>query len=1147
MAFVHLHLHSEYSLLDGACRIKAIPAYALAMGMSACAITDHGAMYGAVEFYNACKLVGVKPIIGCEVYVAPDSRFDKEMKEQRAYHHLVLLCKNDIGYKNLIYMVSKANTEGFYQKPRIDLELLSDHHEGLVCLTGCIAGRIPQAILNNNEKEAYRYASVLKSLFGEDLYLEIQDHGLDEEKTVNEAMKKLSKELSIELVATNDVHYIKKKDSTLQNVLVCMQTNNVLNDSNPLGFETDEYYFKDEARMRELFADIPEAIDNTAVIADKCDFEFEFGKYYFPKVKFDDKMTASEYLRKLTMEGFEAKAASGKIDFSLNLRDAYIKRIDYELNTISSMGYSEYFLIVADFVNYARNSLIPTGPGRGSGAGSLVAYLINITEVDSLKYNLLFEAFLNPERISMPDFDIDFCYFKREQVIDYVKQKYGYNRVSQIVTFGTLAPRAAIRSVGRALGMSYNEVDEVANKVPRTMKLSMDDVMRVPEIQTMYNSSERIRQLLNLSRQVEGMPKNISTHAAGVVISDRPLYEYVPLTVSGEDVLTQYNMNDIASLGLLKFDFLGIRYLTIIDDTEKMIREKQPNFDIKNVPLDDRLTYELLTRGNTDGVFQLESAGMKQMLGRYKPNNIRDIMSAIALYRPGPAKFIDRFIDNRAKAEEIKYTIPALEPILKETFGCIVYQEQVMEIFRAIAGYSYGKADVVRRAISKKKADVIASERSNFVEGAVALGASYEDAEGLFEDMTGFANYGFKKAHAAAYAFVSFRTAYLKAHYPAYYMSALLTSVLGDMTKTALYVADAKKMGIKLLAPDINVSGMSFTATEDGNIRYGMLALKNVGEPFVRKIIEERKNRPFRSFADFVERMADKDINKRQVESLIKCGAFDSFGIYRSVLLQVYENLIDLAHEKHRNDLSGQLGFFGGSDENIDIEYPDIADFTMAQKLMIEREVSGLCFSGHPVDEYKEITANLPHSEIISVVSSEITDERNEKLCGVVTNIITKNTRNGKTVAFVTLEDDTAQIELVVFNDIFEGQRELFILDKPLYVEGRITQKEDEYPKLVVSRASLLTNETAKSAPERRVTEFKRERTLYLRVPSVGSSEYRRALALVEIFDGGTPVVFYDMSDKKYLKISGRGVAASEFVLAELGEILGSPNVVCKG
>lgn len=470
-----------------------------------------------------------------------------------------------------------------------------------------------------------------------------------------------------------------------------------------------------------------------------------------------------------------------------------------------------------------------------------------------------------------------------------------------------------------------------------------------------------------------------------------------------------------------------------------------------------------------------------------------------------------------------------------------------MEIFRAIAGYSYGKADVVRRAISKKKADVIASERSNFVEGAVALGASYEDAEGLFEDMTGFANYGFKKAHAAAYAFVSFRTAYLKAHYPAYYMSALLTSVLGDMTKTALYVADAKKMGIKLLAPDINVSGMSFTATEDGNIRYGMLALKNVGEPFVRKIIEERKNRPFRSFADFVERMADKDINKRQVDSLIKCGAFDSFGIYRSVLLQVYENLIDLAHEKHRNDLSGQLGFFGGSDENIDIEYPDIADFTMAQKLMIEREVSGLCFSGHPVDEYKEITANLPHSEIISVVSSEITDERNEKLCGVVTNIITKNTRNGKTVAFVTLEDDTAQIELVVFNDIFEGQRELFILDKPLYVEGRITQKEDEYPKLVVSRASLLTNETAKSAPERRVTEFKRERTLYLRVPSVGSSEYRRALALVEIFDGGTPVVFYDMSDKKYLKISGRGVAASEFVLAELGEILGSPNVVCKG
>jgi len=1148
LSFVHLHLHSEYSLLDGACRIKSIPAYALAMGMDACAITDHGVMYGAVEFYNACKAVGVKPIIGCEVYVAPNSRFDKEKQDTKSYHHLVLLCKNEVGYKNLIYMISKSYTEGFYQKPRIDMELLSEHHGGLICLTGCIAGRIPQAILNNNEREAYSYASQLKSLFSEDLYLEMQDHRLNEEKSVNAALKRISAELEIELVATNDVHYIKKKDSTLQNVLVCMQTNNVLGDSNPIGFETDEYYFKDEAKMRELFADCPKAIDNTAIIAQKCNFEFEFGKYYFPKISFDDKLSAGEYLSKLTMEGFEKKVREGKISFEKNSREEYLKRIEFELDTIISMGYAEYFLIVADFVNYARDSLIPTGPGRGSGAGSLVAYLINITEVDSLAYNLLFEAFLNPERISMPDFDIDFCYFKREQVIDYVKQKYGSDKVSQIIAFGTLAPRAAIRSVGRALGMSYNEVDEVANKVPRALKITMDDVMRQPDVQLMYNSSEKIRNLLNLSKQVEGMPKNITTHAAGVVISDRPLYEYVPLALSGDDVLTQYNMNDIASLGLLKFDFLGIRYLTIIDDTEKMVREKDPTFDIKKAPLDDKLTYELLTKGNTDGVFQLESAGMKQMLGRYKPNNIRDIMSAIALYRPGPAKFIDRFIENRADPKSIKYTIPALEPILSETFGCIVYQEQVMEIFRAIAGYSYGKADVVRRAISKKKADVIASERSNFIDGAVALGATYEDAEGLFEDMTGFANYGFKKAHAAAYSFVSFRTAYLKAHYPAYYMSALLTSVLGDMNKTALYVADAKRMGISLLAPDINHSGVDFTPTDDGNIRYGMLALKNVGEPFVRGIIEERKNGRFLSFADFVERMADKDINKRQVESLIKCGAFDSFGIYRSVLLQVYENLIDLAVEKKRNELSGQLGFFGGGDDTIEIDYPDIPDFTASQKLMIEREVSGLCFSGHLIDEYKEITKVLPHIDILSIISSENDNERTEKVCGVITGVAVKSTRNGKSVAFVTLEDDTASIELIVFNDIFEAKRELLTIDTPLYVEGRITRKEDEYPKLVVTSLEHVSfNATKNALSEEKNQPPKKERTLYLRVPSVDSTEYRRALALVEIFDGAVPVVFYDMSEKKYLKISGRGVADTQFVISELTELLGSVNVVIKG
>ena len=1150
MAFVHLHLHSEYSLLDGACRIKAIPAYALAMGMNACAITDHGVMYGAVEFYNACKAVGVKPIIGCEVYLAPRSRHDKDVQVDSGYSHLVLLCKNETGYKNLIYMVSKANTEGFYQKPRIDMELLCDHCEGLVCLSGCIAGRIPQYILNNNYPAAIEEAKRLRSLFGEDFYFELQNHSLEEEKIVNEALCEISHELGIELVATNDVHYIKKKDSTLQNVLVCMQTNNVLSDKNPLGFETDEYYFKDESRMRELFPDHPEAIDNTVKIAEKCNFDFEFGKYYFPKISFDDKLSAGEYLKKLTMQGFEEKVGAGKIDFSKNTRDEYIQRINYELNTIISMGYAEYFLIVADFVNYARKTLIPTGPGRGSGAGSLVAYLINITEVDSLEYNLLFEAFLNPERISMPDFDIDFCYFKREQVIDYVKQKYGHDKVCQIIAFGTLAPRAAIRNVGRALGMSYSEVDEVASKVPRVLKITMDDVMRQSDIRIMYESSEKIRQLLNLSKQIEGMPKNVTTHAAGVVISDRPLYEYVPLALSGDDVLTQYNMNDIASLGLLKFDFLGIRYLTVIDDTEKAVREKDKSFDIREVPLDDALTYELLSKGNTDGVFQLESSGMKQMLTRFRPRNIRDIMSAIALFRPGPAKFIDRYIENRTDSKRISYALPGLEPILAETYGCIVYQEQVMEIFRAIAGYSYGKADVVRRAISKKKADVIASERDNFINGAMLLGASAEEAETLFEDMTGFANYGFKKGHAAAYSFVSYRTAYLKAHYPAYYMASLLSSVLGDMNKTAIYVADAKRMGIRLLAPEINTSGVSFTATDDGNIRYGMLALKNVGEPFIRSIIGERKNGVFLSFSDFIERMADKDINKRQVESLIKCGAFDAFGIYRSSLLQIYETLIDLTLEKKRNNLSGQIGFFGGGDDVASVDYPDVADFTLAEKLMIEREVSGLCFSGHMIDEYKPVMENLDHSSVLSVISVNYHDTTPDvNVCGMVTSVVVKAARNGKSVAFVTLEDDTAQIELIVFNDIFDKFRELFTLDTALYVFGRISQKEDEYPKITVRSVTRLAKEPVQRSLSVKATvnELKTPKTVYLRVDSVNSVLYRRSLALCEIFTGTVPLVYYDISTKKYYKMDNKGIEASEFLIRELSELLGSENVVVKG
>ena len=1140
--FVHLHLHSEYSLLDGACRIKAIPAYALAMGMSAVALTDHGAMYGAVEFYNACKAVGVKPIIGCEVYLAPEGMTDRTQREGNPYYHLVLLCKDQTGYKNLIYMVSKSYTEGFYQKPRIDMDLLREHSKGLVCLSGCLAGKIPQLILKNNITEAYSHALEMKELFGDDFYLEIQDHGLAEEKQILPVLGEISKKYSIPLVATNDVHYIKKKDAELQNVLVCMQTNNVVSEKNPLGFETDEYYFKDEFKMRQLFSAYPDAIDNTAVIADKCNFEFDFSKYIYPKISFDENLTAEQYLKKMTLEGFEDKIAKGKIKFDRISREDYLERIKYELNIICSMGYAEYFLIVADFVNYARNNDIPTSPGRGSGAGSLVAYLINITEVDSLEYGLLFDAFLNPERVSMPDFDIDFSDTKRLDVINYVKNKYGFDRVCQIITFGTLAPRAAVRSVGKALGMSYADVDEVAKKIPREKKVTIDYVMNLPEIKKMMDGNETVRKLLNFSRQVEGMPKNISTHAAGVVICDKPIYEYVPLAVSGEDVLTQYNMNDIASLGLLKFDFLGIRYLTVIDDTVKMIQEKDKSFDLTKISLDDKKTYELLSAGKTDGVFQLESAGMKQMLGRYRPSTIRHIMSAIALYRPGPAKFIDKYIENSADPEKIKYTLPALAPILDETYGCIVYQEQVMEIFRAIAGYTYGKADIVRRAISKKKADVIAAERENFINGAVELGADRVDAEELFEDMTGFSDYGFKKAHAAGYAFVSYRTAYLKANYPAYYMASLLTSVLGDMAKTALYVNDAKKLGIKLLPPDINSSGLNFTVAEDGNIRYGLLALRNVGVGFVNELILERKKKPFTSFSDFIERMMDKDINKRQVESLIKSGAFDSFGIYRSSLLAVYEKMIDLCSEKQRSLMTGQVDLFGNTERADTVEYPKIPDFTVKEKLALEREVSGLCFSGHLIDEYKDIVSKIDRTEMMRIMI-ESTDNEAVTVCGVINGITAKSTRSGKDMAFITLEDETAELEVIIFPDMYASKRELFTVDTPLVIKGRVSQKEDEYPKIVAENAERITEYTV--IPTKPVAKPK-EATLYLRVESVDSASFKRAVAIADIFDGACKVVFYDKSTGKYIKMADRGVLASDFVIRQLVEILGSENVVLR-
>ena len=896
MDFVHLHLHSEYSLLDGACRIADIPKAAKAAGQSAVAITDHGVLYGAVAFYKACKAEGIQPIIGCEVYVAPRTRFDKDGRRDISGNHLVLLCKNQKGYENLIAMVSKSFTEGFYQKPRVDIELLKAHSEGLIALSACLAGFIPRAITGGDYTGAREHAKLLSDIFGKgNFYLELQDHGIPEQKEVNAELIKMAKDMELPLVATNDVHYLRKLDADNQAVMMCIQTGNTLADGKPIGFETDEFYFKSAAEMSALFRETPEAITNTVEIAERCRFDFAFGNLYLPKIASEHGQPPRELLRAFTFRGLEDKIQKGYISFETYTKEEYVARAEYELSVIEQMGFTDYILIVRDYVNYAKEHGIAVGPGRGSGAGSLVNYLIGITDVDSLKFDLLFERFLNPERVSMPDIDVDFCYERRDEVIRYVSEHYGPEHVAQIVTFGTMAARAAIRDVGRALGMNYAEVDRVANLVPRELGVTLNDALKRKELKELYESDANIARLLDTARALEGMPRHASTHAAGVVITDREVSSYVPLAVNGETVVTQFDMDTVAELGLVKFDFLGLRYLTIIDDAERLIREKDPNFDIRKIPFDDAETYKLISAGQTGGVFQLESKGMKQVLTQLCPDCIDDVIAAIALYRPGPMDSIPQYIERRHGRGRTEYKHPALERILSKTYGCIVYQEQVMQIFREIAGYSLGKADIVRRAMSKKKASVMEAERELFLAGAKERGMREADAAELFEDMASFASYAFNKSHAASYAVITYQTAYLKTHFMAEYYAALLTSVLGDFTKTAEYIGECNKARISVLPPDVNESISTF-GTAGGKIRFGLLALKGVGRLFVEQIIQNRKqNGPFISFEDFITRMGGYDLNKRQVESLIKSGAFDGLGVYRSQLLASYEKIIENA------------------------------------------------------------------------------------------------------------------------------------------------------------------------------------------------------------------------------------------------------------
>jgi len=1157
--FVHLHLHSEYSLLDGACRISDIPKAAKRAGHTACALTDHGVMYGAVAFYKACIKEGIKPIIGCEVYVANTSRFEKTQTQDGHSCHLVLLCKNDTGYKNLIYMVSEAFLNGFYVKPRIDMDLLRSHSDGLVALSACLGGFIPKRIVAGDYEGAAAYALEMKEIFGDDFYLEVQDHGIEDQALVNDALYRMSDELDIPLVATNDVHYLTREDSEAQAILMCIQTGSCINDGRPIGFETDEFYYKSTDEMEKLFSSHPEALENTAVIAEKCNFDFQFGHTYLPSYKCPDGLSPEDYLKGITYEGLGRKVNDKLIDYSRHTESEYRERIEYELSVIERMGYSQYFLIVWDFVHYSRSVGIPVGPGRGSGAGSLVAYLIGITDIDPLCFDLLFERFLNPERVSMPDFDIDFCYDRRDEAIDYVRNKYGDDHTAQIITFGTMAARAVVRDVGRALGMPYGEVDNVAKLIPKELNITLDEALKTKELHEAYISSHDTRKLIDLSRALEGMPRHASTHAAGVVITEKPLTDHVPLAKNNGIAVTQFDMNTVAELGLLKFDFLALRYLTIIDSCEKQIKEKYPDFSLSSVGFDDKATYQLISKGATDGVFQLESGGMKQMLTQLRPESIEDIIAAIALYRPGPMSSIPRYIEARHSGKKGDYASPLLEPILEPTYGCIVYQEQVMQIFQSVAGYTLGHADIVRRAISKKHADELMREKDAFINGAHERGLSREDAQKLFDDIADFANYAFNKSHAAAYAVTSYRTAYLKAHYNLEYNCALITSVLGSPDKISEYLSDCKKRGIGVLPPDVNKSRGDFRA-ENGSIRFGLAALKNIGVSFINELVLEREeNGKFSDFDDFLSRMEKHGLNKRQMEAFIKSGSLDSLGVYRSRMLAVYESLMERSAPQQ---LEGQLDFFSQmSEEELKIpktQFPDIPEFSTFEKLRLEKEASGMFLSGHLLDDYRENVKLLAPDKIGDIIRSfqpdgaeKYKDNQFVCVCATVVSRTNKTTRNGDHMAFVTLEDGTGTVEIIVFAKSLAQFGHFLTTDSPVAITGRLSVKDDEDPKIILNDACFLSQDGREpmfpksrmpKSPKKDIKDLK----LYLKVPSFESDEFLRISAFLSIFKGSVPVVVYDSSTKKASALTGGGACVNDFTMGELKEILGDEAVVIK-
>ena len=1147
--FCHLHLHTCYSLLDGACRVEDLIKKVASMGQKAVAITDHGVMYGAVDFYKIAKKYNIKPIIGCEVYVAPNSRFDKSGRAQNPPFHLVLLCKNNVGYQNLCKLVSLGFTEGFYGKPRVDKETLRQYSEGLIALSACLAGEIPRKLTAGEYEQAKKIALEYADIFGrEDFYIELQDHGIAAQKRIIPDLVRIARECNLKYVATNDVHYIDKDDARIQEVLICIQTNKTLEDDDRLEFETDEFYLKSEKEMLSLFDYVSDAVTNTVSIAEKCNVEFEFGVTKLPFFRTPDGSSNKDFFYRLCRDGLEKRYGEFPPQQAVD-------RLDYELEVITRMGYVDYYLIVWDFVNYAKSVGIPVGLGRGSGAGSIAAYAIGITGIDPIKYDLLFERFLNPERVSMPDFDIDFCYERRQEVIDYVVRKYGADHVAQIVTFGTMAAKAAVRDVGRALGMSYASVDRIAKMIPSGPHVTLErSLASSAELKLVYENEYQAKKLIDMALKVEGLPRHASTHAAGVVITKDEVSTYVPLSKNDEIIVTQYPMTTLEELGLLKMDFLGLRNLTVISQTEKMVKENvDTSFDINNIPLDDKAVYAMLSQGRGEGIFQFESGGMKDVLTRLKPERIEDLIAVISLYRPGPMDSIPTYIENRHNPENITYLHPKLEPILRVTYGCIVYQEQVMQIFRTLAGYSFGRADLVRRAMAKKKADVMEKEREYFINGktdekgvvevagCVRNGIPSHIADEIFNQMSSFASYAFNKSHAAAYAMLAYQTAYLKRHYRVQFMAALITSVLDNTSKIVEYIGECSKNSIKVLPPDINESFDKF-AVKENSIRFGLLGIKNVGEGFVKELIQEREeNGKFLNFTDFCSRMSDKCINKKLVENLIKSGAFDSLPNNRRELLLGYEEVLRREAENAKSKLSGQINLFDSVSTESTHQMIKYEDFTLEERLEMEKEVVGLYVSGHPVEKYSDFFKNEVVKEVARIAEEVevgvLKESETVTLIVCVENLMIKKTKTGDTMAFLTCEDISGRIELVVFPKVYSLSRRKMEKNAIFYVQGKISIREDEPVKIIVD--TILDPDSVKPKSK--------NAGVYIKFPSATDGRIKQVEEFIRNSGGDVDTYFYFEDTKQLLRLPSnmRSIQSDDF-LKRIKQILGEKNVAIK-